>query len=367
MRKQYIIYGHGGSYNHGGEALVKTTIAMLRRLLPDCQIVLSTHFAWQDKAFKVEADEILERDQTKEKDEDKYAQTLAKITKDSICIHIGGDNYCYPNWQRYAMIHRKAKSVGAKSILWSASIEPSMIDEEMLEVFSEHDLIAMRESISYNALLGYGLTNVVKVSDIAFTLEPEEVEAEQEEYVALNISPLVVRKNPLLKQAAIKCMKHIIESTELNILLIPHVMASVDNDYELLKELEALLDNKARARVKVVSDQLSAGQYKSLIAKARFGVFARTHAAIAGYSSGIPVLALGYSTKAVGIARDLGMEKYVVDIDKFSDEEELVALFDKMVKEESNIKQVLAERIGQYKEAVTNEQIRSLLRGEENG
>ena len=44
-----------------------------------------------------------------------------------------------------------------------------------------------------------------------------------------------------------------------------------------------------------------------LIAQCELLVCCRTHASIAGYSTGVPTLVLGYSVKAEGIAADLGM------------------------------------------------------------
>ena len=58
--------------------------------------------------------------------------------------------------------------------------------------------------------------------------------------------------------------------------------------------------------------KLSAAEYKYLIAHCRFGVFARTHAAIAAYSSGIPCVTIGYSVKAQGIGNDMGMGNQIV-------------------------------------------------------
>ena len=57
----------------------------------------------------------------------------------------------------------------------------------------------------------------------------------------------------------------------------------------------------------------TAPELKSIIARCRMFVGARTHATIAAYSSGVPTLVVGYSVKARGIARDLfGTEAHYV-------------------------------------------------------
>ena len=39
------------------------------------------------------------------------------------------------------------------------------------------------------------------------------------------------------------------------------------------------------------------------------------HASIAGYSTGIPTLVVGYSIKSKGIGKDIGMERWVIPIE----------------------------------------------------
>jgi polysaccharide pyruvyl transferase WcaK-like protein len=101
-----------------------------------------------------------------------------------------------------------------------------------------------------------------------------------------------------------------------NVLLIPHVTARGRklsmNDEELLRQFLSRFPKTCQC-VRLLPAGLSAGQIKWVIARCRFLVAARTHATIAGYSSGVPTVAIGYSTKARGIARDIfGHEQYVV-------------------------------------------------------
>lgn len=42
--KKYLLYGHGGAYNHGAEAIVRSTVALIREREPEAHILLSTHF-----------------------------------------------------------------------------------------------------------------------------------------------------------------------------------------------------------------------------------------------------------------------------------------------------------------------------------
>jgi polysaccharide pyruvyl transferase WcaK-like protein len=162
------------------------------------------------------------------------------------------------------------------------------------------------------------------VKDIAFDLVPEPYDIGIENYAALNVSPLVIRKNPMALNAFRALVDYILAETDLNIALVPHVVQPVDNDYDALREF----DIRGNERIALVSDKLSAAQYKHIISKAKFCISARTHAAIAAYSSGVPTLAVAYSVKAHGIAKEFGLP--VIDIAEINNERDLIGKFRRM-------------------------------------
>lgn len=359
MGKHYLIYGHGGSYNHGGEAITRCTIEFLRKITPDCFITLSTHFPEQDVEFGIDADEMISRNTRGKTNEEIYKDTLDRITAETTAIQVGGDNYCYSNWQRYAQIHKKAKRCGGKSVLWGCSIEPERLDDEMCESLLEHDLILARESITYQSLKGKGLNNVLQVSDIAFSMESESVEVPAEDYVVINVSPLVCRINPKVIEAAKKLIRFIVDETSLNVVLVPHVVMPMDNDYEVLQ----ILGKMESKRVTLVSNRYSAKQYKYIISHAHFCVAARTHVTIAAYSSGVPTLAIGYSTKAKGIALDLNMSEYVIDISDAMLERKIIEGFKKMMLYEHGIKKEIQAKMKEYKRRTVHGTLVDFLEG----
>ena len=344
MTKHYLLYGHGGSYNHGGEALARTTIALLRREMPGCRITLSTHFAGQDIQFRLDADEIVERNPNGRTNEEVYAPTIARITPDTVCMHIGGDNYCYNNWQRYAFVHYKALERGAKSVMWSCSIDPDVITGEMLDALRTHHLITARERVTCDALTAHGLSNITRVADIAFTLMPESAEIELENFVALNFSPLILKRSRMLLPAFRNLVRYILNKTDMNIALVPHVVNPVDNDCDAFRQLDML----ASPRIALVSGNLSAGQYKHIVSKASFCVAARTHLAIAAYSSCVPALAIGYSSKSRGIAGELGMEAHVLQVEDVQSEDAIANAFIKLVEHRNTISGVLENKMNRY-------------------
>ena len=127
-------------------------------------------------------------------------------------------------------------------------------------------------------------------------------------------------------------------------MLIPHVVEDNNNDYDYMKPF---YDKFAgTGRITILPPTFDARQYKGYIAHTRFFIGARTHATIAAYSSGVPTVALGYSVKARGIAKDIfGEEKYVLNFGSMTDAEPLKKEFLKMVVNENDIRGELMRSI----------------------
>jgi polysaccharide pyruvyl transferase WcaK-like protein len=330
----FLLYGHGGSFNHGAEAIVRTTAAAIRAKYPHAHITLSSHFPEQDNQFALPVDEIIAHnvvigEKEKQAQDPKikkllaaqmYASALERITHDTTCIAVGGDNFCYPNWYRQSVFQERAAIVGAQSILWGASLEPRLISPDMLATLRTYTRILVRETISAHSLAEYGIESVI-LPDPAFSLLPASFPLPENflplQTVGINLSPLLTRleQKPGIALESIRVLiSHIINTTDMNIALIPHVVMPMDDDYSLLAQLYRSLPEAAARRVCLIDTKRSAAEYKYAISQCAFLVCARTHASIAAYSSGIPTLVLGYSTKAAGIGHDLDMDDFVLDI-----------------------------------------------------
>lgn len=248
-----------------------------------------------------------------------YSRALAEVDENTVCIGIGGDNYCYPNWYRQSIFHKAAKERGGVSILWGCSIQPELIDGPMGEILAGHDHIYARESITRDALLARGITQVSLLPDPAFALTPHPVELPDGfrpgQTAALNLSPLVLRRQEGLMESFVQTARQLLRHTQA-LLLVPHVTMPSDDDRAALGALAERLAPEERKRVCFPHIPLNAAQLKYLIAHCELLVCTRTHASIAGYSSGVPTLVVGYSVKSLGIARDLNMEDWVLPLEK---------------------------------------------------
>ncbi len=365
-KKRVLLYGHGGAYNHGAEAIIKTTLKNIKQIDPGAEIVLSTHFRKQDEEFNLKPAWFCERNEEyvkKQKEEHRryddivYKETVDSINKRTVALSVGGDNYCYQGWEKWKYIHDCVKKAGGKDILWSCSIDPKMISDEMLTVLKDHDLITAREEITYRALSEKGLKNVRRCADVAFLLEPEECDIptgfDIQNAVSVNVSPLIIRREKTpgtIMKRVYDAVDYILDKLNMNVVLVSHVVMPVDDDYTVSEEIFVHYAEKGyKDRFWLCDRTKSAAQYKYIISKCRFGIFARTHATIAAYSTGVPCIALGYSVKARGIAMDHGADEYVIsveDIDKTS----LSDVFKKMVDGEEAYRKRLADRKEKEKE-----------------
>lgn len=327
-----LLYGHGGAYNHGAEAILRGSLPVFREA--GVPILLSTHFPEQDREFGL--DRLVDRlipaglalvPQEKaavtfaEKEAAAakiYRDALALIDAGTVCIGVGGDNYCYPNWHRQSVFHRTAKERGGRSVLWGCSIQPEGIEQRMLEVLRGHDRIYARESLTANALRERGLGQVVLRRDPAFALLPEP-SALPEGFcgraAAVNLSPLMLRRSGRLLDDFVKAARVLLDRVD-TLVLLPHVTMPVDDDQQALNALRERLAPAERARTCTVPGGWNAAQRKYLISRCELLVCCRTHASIAGYSCGVPTLVVGYSVKSQGIGRDLGMERWVLPLER---------------------------------------------------
>ncbi len=98
-------------------------------------------------------------------------------------------------------------------------------------------------------------------------------------------------------------------------------------------------------------DDYSCSDLKGFISHCRFFLGARTHATIAAYSTEVPTIAIGYSMKAKGIAKDIfgTFDQYVAPVQNFVREDELIKSFQWLLQNEQHIKQHYQKTMPDYK------------------
>ncbi|MCH5255784.1 MAG: polysaccharide pyruvyl transferase family protein [Lachnospiraceae bacterium] len=272
-------------------------------------------------------------------------------------VSIGGDMYCYDVSKKEAILaNRTFNRAGAKTILWGCSIEPELLkDAEVVEDMKRYMLITPRESITLQALKDAGIIENVKLfPDPAFALEPKEIELPgnfiEGRTIGINISPMIVsyeKEKGIAIANYKKLIDYILQTSDNSVALIPHVVWKNNDDRMTLAELYRGYEENDRV---VSFSDMSCQNIKYVISKCKAFIGARTHATIAAYSSTVPTLVVGYSVKALGIARDIfgSEENYVLPVQSLQDPGELIKAYDWLMENEEMIRGRLKEIMPDY-------------------
>lgn len=368
------LYAHGGSGNHGCEALVRSTV----RLLGDQEYTLLSERPEEDYSYGLDGLTQIVPSQTdlptglrhivytirmKFRQNDAlywrmryrcFEKSISDLDLD-LALAIGGDNYCYSGFSdRFSILNRMMVKERVPIILWGCSIDKERMCPKMLGDLKRYRLIVARESITFETLKDAGLDNVRLIPDAAFLLEEKDSVLPDgfipDNMVGLNISPLIIRQETapgITMQNCRRLIDTILKKTDMGVALIPHVVWEGNDDRIPLKELHEEYQSSGRV---LMIDDTDVMTLKGIIHRCRFMVAARTHASIAGYSTGVPTLVLGYSVKSRGIALDLfgTAEHYVLPIDTLREGNELTNAFEWVADHEDAIRGYYGSRLGDY-------------------
>ena len=371
MSKKYILYHHGGSGNHGCEAIVRSVTKILGRRTElisfrpddDYKYGLDKVVNSVNKVKDIGRSGVMRgylyvmRHLFRNKKPDyKYEFRDAVKSKDNVVISIGGDLYCGKDTESLTYLNRLISKRNI-SVLLGCSIEPEKLkNREIVEDMRRYDLISARESITYNALLNAGVQeNVILCADPAFQLDKVELPLpdgfEEGNTIGINASPLVVmheKQRGILKKTYEKLIEYIIQNTKYQIALIPHVVWQGVSDLIVLNEFYEKF--KDTGRIVLIEDH-NCMELKGYISRCKMFIGARTHSTIAAYSSCVPTVVVGYSVKANGIATDLfgSPDKYVVPTQSLITGNELVDTFMWLDENCEAIRQRLESIMPEYK------------------
>ena len=375
-----FIYNHGGSENHGCEALVRTVNNLIGKGKKLC---LLSEVPQQDFHYNIQnvvTIEAAKRSYSKfsgaflkayvhlkrtgdyfSMDILPYTKSLKNLKLGDVEISVGGDIYCYEDYPKFIKLHELIYKRGCKTILLGCSLEKKLFeDPQFLEDMKRYDYISARESLTYDLLKKAGLTNIGLTPDTAFTLEKELLPLPdgfiEGNTIGINVSPLVVKKETsigIVYENFKYLIQKIIEKTDCAIALIPHVVWKDNDDRTILDKLYK--EFKYTGRVVLIED-CNCMQLKGYISRCRFFIGARTHATIAAYSTGVPTLVLGYSIKSRGIATDLfgTNENYVVSVQNLKKTIDLSDAFKWIWEHEREIRKQLKTILPSYVKRTQN-------------
>lgn len=347
---EVLLLNNGPYINRGCEAIVRGTMNILRSEFQELSVtagVIASSQVFEHQISNENDDEIQSfaitppggkrwsrnwiLDQSNRRLGTKFFPQSFDLSRhalrSNVALEIGGDHYSldYGRPDFFVNSDRYLQKRGIPVVLWGASVGPFDAEPKYAQRMFSHlrslAAVMVRESDSFEYLRSNGVEdNVHLVADPAFLMEaerpPDEVLGFEmpENAIGINISKMVayyrgeVSRNVRLDDWIETCVDLVRSASDLGrpIVLVPHVGSAerCTDDFELLFKVQNSLLKNDSIRINCIAKDLSAAQMKWVISKCSVFAGARTHATIAGLSSGVPTLSIGYSQKANGINRD---------------------------------------------------------------
>jgi coenzyme F420-reducing hydrogenase beta subunit/polysaccharide pyruvyl transferase WcaK-like protein len=369
-----LLFGQASYLNRGCEALITTISNLAKEEGPDNSITVATFDIESDKKYHGDlVDKYVEHryrsSMTKEEESrvtgNKEVEALLqkKVTDEvscsDVCMSIGGDNYCYSGQLDFLYtIDKDVRKKHKKLVLFGASIDDDVINPEFIKDIRRFDVVSVRESITFELLSSFVDKRRLLLSpDTAFTLKSKKVALppgfpSKKGVVGINLSPLIMNyqgEDSDVLRGAKKLIDHILREHPYEVALIPHVYVKGGDDLDVLRKIKDYYKDNDRV-ILFGENKYSCGELKYIISKCRFLVAARTHASIAGYSTNVPTLVLGYSIKSKGIAKDIfgNYQDYVLPVQELRSGDEIIEKFEILLKNEQVVKKLLEDKMPSY-------------------
>lgn len=377
--------GHTGSMNRGCEAIIRGTSEILKSIGIDNIEVLTfdekydkmlgldkvVHLTpYPQKSLTVKVVGKILRDVFKNGTWGHkyfYKPLFKIISSNDILFNVGGDTYCYDTPYLSMALTELAQKNRITNVFWGCSVEENVLSNRLFRKdINRYSHIVSRETLSYETLVNCtgDREKVFLACDPAFHLPITKTELPKpwnDNVVGINISPLVIKDvnndNDIMYQNVYTLIEYIINQTDMNICLIPHVY-NIENNLQDIAVLKRIYSRYSDTnRVSIVDSELSCTELKYIISQCRFFIGARTHATIAAYSTGVPTIALSYSVKSLGIAQDLfgKQDGYVIRHKNITDENELKnAFINTLLNNENAIRARYKKILPEYKQSIIN-------------
>lgn len=343
--------GHRDFGNRGCEAIVRSTVSILRSTFAECTFFVPSTDISRDSKSWPDASEygvkfiplratpamrvfgklrrrfgVFQRNYPPVSLPAEIAQC---IRESDVVLAVGGDNYSEDYALPYLPVLMDRDALRAKKplVLWGASVGPFESDHNYKAFMKSHlgafPHVFVRERLSEEyCRTQLAISSVKRFADPAFCLEKSPDDARFQIYegcIGVNVSPLILKKlgehgSDFLVELSMG-LKECQHRHGGRILLIPHV-----SSYSGPNRDEVALDRLAghlrglEVEVEALPSGLNSVELKSAISKCRVFIGARTHATIAAMSQLVPVVSIGYSVKATGINQwFFGDDRFVLD------------------------------------------------------
>jgi polysaccharide pyruvyl transferase WcaK-like protein len=259
-----------------------------------------------------------------------YTASVREFQTADLVVATGGDVFASEYGHRSLLSHlaplQVAKNLGKPFFFAAHSIGPfkSAADRKaFLDVAGDAAGISVREGKSYDYVtreLGLPQDRVAHTADAAFLLKIPASEhlARLRAYHGFDGSRPVIALTP--SQAICNWMNSdydqhfrtwcavvdmLLRELDAGLILVPHVQEISPKNDDRVLATELVRHFNFDPRLQIAGGDYSASEFKGIISQCDMVVSERMHSCIAGLSSGVCTVAIGYSVKAEGILGDL--------------------------------------------------------------
>jgi colanic acid/amylovoran biosynthesis protein len=253
----------------------------------------------------------------------KKSETLLPYDVPDLVIVSGGDLYCsdygHVNLSHFLEPIHWAHSLGVPCVLLAQSVGIFKNDTD-LELWKQTakkiTLITVREPLSRDYLVnetGVNPSKIIITADTAFLLDTDRIAADcvrrsgSLPTVAVSISQGICDwsgvGHDLHISAWVSLIRRILDDWGCRVLIVPHVHETYCDDRIVSTKVWRALGFDSR--VMLAGADHTALEYKGMISECEMVIAERMHASLAGFSSCVPTVPIGYSIKARGITAQL--------------------------------------------------------------
>lgn len=192
--------------------------------------------------------------------------------------------------------------------------------------------------------------NILTSPDLANLMPYNRSEDSGDKYISISVSYQIIKQwdsKEAYKVCIANLIKYIKDNLKLKVYLIPNEVLSNTkyHDIHVAKEMHLLLDNSPDVIIPDIKN-MSSIEIKSLIAGSQVLIASRYHSCVAGLSSGVPTLVLGWHYKYDELLQLYGQDRWLISCDNCTSDK-LINMFEtfwlESKKERENIKEKYKE------------------------
>lgn len=379
---RYGLYGIGGVYNFGCEAIVRGAVQFLRDLDDDSEIVYFSHNYAYDisklKDLKIKIINVNKKINFCQRVINYICRKLrieyafssvdykAILSNCDKILSIGGDIYTIPQiireQKKYMYLNNLVEICkifikhDKEVIVYGASVGPFGSYIHAINYYKKnlkkYKLIICREYRSIEYLKSLGITYTKFLPDPAFLVKDISRSKLNKEYIGLNLSPLSLKEiygyfdNDTI-QRMVSLIQNIYLKFNKDILLIPHVFSKTesDDDYRFLKKIKEMISPKFSSHIHMIEEDIGFLGTKNKIKQCEIVISARMHCCVNAICENVPAIFLSYSDKSKGMCKYIyNTERYAINLKSSDFEKSLMETIELFLNDKDKISLYLEER-----------------------